>query len=270
MPAGDHVGVESLPGMPGHAPQARAVAIDRVDLHVAVAIGHERETCPVGRERRQEVVDRLGAAGGLVHLALVDVGDVDVRIAAAVRRVGDGPPVGRPARVDRQRPVHRDAPLRLAVVVGDVDLLDAALLDGAACLLAVAIAGKRELGARHALQASAVPCAVRRRWCGQTARGLLAAAVYSLAHTLRCVVDVEQARLDGQARRVLPHRADQHDVGAEFLPLRERHRLHRCGRRDRRIAGPRNQVVLALESQVVPEHLADRVARPTSGQASRR
>ena len=46
----------------------------------------------------------------------------------------------------------RDAPLVLAVVVGDVDLLDAAVLDGAGHPLAVAIGVEGQLGPRDAAQ----------------------------------------------------------------------------------------------------------------------
>ena len=61
----------------------------------------------------------------------IDVRDEDVRQPAAVRRVGDRPAVRRPGRVDVQRPVGGDPPLVLAVVVGDEDFLDAAVLDRA-------------------------------------------------------------------------------------------------------------------------------------------
>ena len=71
---------------------------------------------------------------------------------AAIRRVGDRPAVGRPGRVDVQRALRRDAPLVLAVVVGDVDLLDAAVLDRAGHPLAVAIGVERQLRARDAAQ----------------------------------------------------------------------------------------------------------------------
>ena len=56
LPVGDQVGVTSIVGMIGQPAQAAAVAVDDVDLRVAVAVRHERELRAVGRPGRQKVL----------------------------------------------------------------------------------------------------------------------------------------------------------------------------------------------------------------------
>ena len=152
--------------------EVRAVAVDDVDLRVAVARRREADPRAVRRPRRQEVV--AGVLRQLLERALVDVRDEDVRLPAAVRRVGDRAPSGDQVGVMFSDLLDGDAPLILAVVVGDVDLLDAAVLDGAGHPLAVAIRVERELRPRDAAQralrwwiSSAIVCAYRRGFAAE-------------------------------------------------------------------------------------------------------
>ena len=74
------------------------------------------------QSRRKSLRERQ-LFGDPVEADAVDQGQEDVRVAAAVRGVGDRAGVGRPARRDVQLPVGRDPPLVGAVVIRDVDLL---------------------------------------------------------------------------------------------------------------------------------------------------
>ena len=108
-------------------PQVRSVAIDHVNLEVVVAGRSERDAGAVGRPHRREVLSWRFRE--LFQRALINIRDEDLRLDAAVGRVGNRTPVRRPGRIDVQRHLRRDPPLVFAVVIGDVDLLDAALLD---------------------------------------------------------------------------------------------------------------------------------------------
>ena len=162
-------------------------------------------------------------------------------------------------RRDVQRAVHGDAPLVRAVVVGDVDLLDVARSRPCPCTRSpsrseanVSLVRATPRSARCCWWiSSAIVCAKN--------RGLLAGPLYSRANTDCRDAHVEQPHLDPQAVGGLLHRADDEAVGAELAPAIERHVVERARRRDRRVGVARNQVELALEVQIVPEHLADRL-----------
>ena len=187
--------------MVGEPPHVRPVAIDDIDLGVAVARRREAKPRAVGRPGRQPVF--TWALGDLFQSALVDVRDEDVGRPAPVRRVGDGPTVGRPRGIDVQRALGRHAPLVLAVVVGDVDLFDAAVFDRATHALAVAIRVEGQLRARHAAQRPL--CLVNfvgdrvRVHAGLAAGPVVVACECGLSRSLR----VEEPHFDMNARRRL-------------------------------------------------------------------
>ena len=93
------------------------------------------------------------------------------------------------------------------------------------------------------------------------ARGLPAEPVYSRENTDLPAADVEQPNLNLEAGSFLLRRADHQPVGAQLAPPIERHVGHRAGDRNRAVGIARDHVELALEIQVVPEHLADGLRR---------
>ena len=184
---------------------------------------------PVGRPGRQPVL--RAAPGRLVAASLVDERDEERGEAPRVRRVRDGAAVGRPGRRDVERAVDGDAPLVRAVVVGDVDLLDVAILDRVGDLLAVAIRGERQLRARDAAQRALLLVDLVGHRVRVGARVAGRARVFTREHRLPAD-DVEQAHLDLQARALLLHRADHQAVGAQLAPAIEGHVGHRAAPRE--------------------------------------
>src|SRR5262245_4093354 len=72
------------------------------------------------------------------------------------------------------------------------------------------------------------------------------------------VPHVEEPDLDFESGSSFLDRADDEAVGVQLAPAIERDVGQRCRRRNRRVDIARNQTELALEIQVVEEHLADR------------
>ncbi len=70
---------------------------------------------------------------------------------------------------------------------------------------------------------------------------------------------VEQAHLDLERVAGAPHRAFDDAVGAELAPAIVGDRVGRRNRLDRAVGVARNHVELALERQVVPQHLRDQL-----------
>ena len=213
----------------------------------------------VGGEHRQPVLaDALGRG---LHRAGVDVGDQDVRHAGSIRRVGDRAAVRRPVRKDVQRAVDGDAARVGAVVVRDVDLLHVALLDRADHGFAIAIRRERQLRLRHAAQLALRFVQARPTWCARRAAGSPPSRC-TRGRTSDCAsAHVIQAQLHANAGRHLLHGADHHAVGAELAPAIVRHRVDRRRRRNALVGVARNHVELALEIQIVPQHLADDARR---------
>ncbi len=193
-----------------------AVAVHHVDLEVAVAIRHERDARAVGRPRRQEVVDRVGAAGRrLGRTALIDERDEDVGpVVAAIRGVGDRAAIGRPHRRDVQRAVHRDAALILAVVVGDVDLFDRR---GCSIVplqpLAIAIGREGELRARDTIEIPLRLVQLVGDRVREHARVGRAARIF-LRERGALTADLIEPHLHADLRAILADRANHHAVGA--------------------------------------------------------
>ena len=179
------------------------------------------------------------------------------KLCAPVRGVGDRLAVARPHRVDVQRAVHRDPARVGAVVVGDVDLLDPAVVDRALHPLAVAIGREGELGPGDAGQVALLLVDLVGDRVREDARVGGRAAVF-LRERRGLAGDVVQPHLDDDAGPRLAHRADDQALGAELAPAIERHGVDRRRHRDRGVGVARHHVELALEVEVGPQHLADR------------
>ena len=179
--------------------------------------------------------------------------------AAAVRRVGDRAAVGRPARRDVQRLADGDAPLVLAVVVGDVDLLDAAALDRAAPCARRRGRSRTSASSARRRSARAATCGSRPRSCARTAAGSRAVVVLRAdktacrVRTLNSFIStwkpalafctVPTMRPSAFSSRQRSNGTSANDVAAGI----------------ERVDVARDERELALEVQVVPEHLADRL-----------
>ena len=111
----------------GNPADVRAVAVHHVHLGVAVAVRHESRSA--SHRAKRPAANSVRRLGRRLLQPLVNQRDEDVGVAATIRGVGDGARVRRPGRHDIQLPVRRHAPRVLAVVVGDVDLFDIAILD---------------------------------------------------------------------------------------------------------------------------------------------
>ena len=195
----------------------------------------------------------------VVLRALKDVRDEDIPASlAAKRNVRDRAPVGRPRRHDVERAIDGEPLLVLAVVIREIDFLRRPLLNRAADALAVAIRIERDLRARDAGEAALLLMNfVRDRVRVQPRVGRRSGVL--LAERLLLRVDLDQPHLHAHAVADLLHRADHEAVGVQLAPAGERHVGERRGPRNGGVGVARNQQELALEVQVVPQHLADRL-----------
>ena len=210
---------------------------------------------PSGREHRQKIAALL--VGQRVSGAFVEVRDQNLRHDAAVGRVGDAPAVGRPVRVDVQPLARRHAQLVRAVVVADVDVLAVPVLFhriGEAFV--ITIGDERQFRARDAAKAPLVVNVVRHP-VGAGSRVLQRDPVVELSERHLARAHVEQPHLHPERVPVPLHRADDHAVGAELAPAIEGNVGGRLRLRNRAIRVARNQIELALEGEVVPQHFTE-------------
>ena len=183
----------------------------------------------------------------------------------APRRERNRTAVGRPDRRDVERLGDGHALLPRAVVIRHVDVRDAAIAHRAADAFAVPVGREGDLGAGDAVQSALllvyfVGDGVR---IGAHRVGLDAggAAAVLPRHRRRAARDVDQPHADQDALGCLGDAADQHGVGVQLLPAVQGHLVERGRLRDRPVRIPRNHVVLLLELQIVPDHVADDLRR---------
>ena len=183
----------------------------------------------------------------------------------APRRERNRTAVGRPDRRDVERLGDGHALLPRAIVVRHVNVRDAAVAHRTADAVAVAIRRERDLGAGDAVQSALLlvhfvgdGVRVGTHRVGLNAGG--AAAVLP-RHRRRAARHVDQPHADQDPLGGLGDAADQQGVGVELLPTVQRHLVERGRLRDRTVRIPRNHVVLLLELQIVPDHLADDLRR---------
>ncbi len=238
--------------------QAGAVAVDHVDLRVAIPVRGKRELRAVGRPRGQVILFLSRARHRVRAASLEDVRHDDVLKAGAIRRVGDRLPVGGPCGGDIQRAGHGHALLIRAVVVGHVDVRDAAVGDGARHPLAVPIRRERELRPRDAAQRTLLLVNLVGRRVRVQPRIPEASAVL-LGHRGPAGGHVHQMHLHGDPGGGPAHGADHETICAKLFPLIERHLIDRRRSRNRPVRVARDEIELPLEIQIVPQHLADRL-----------
>ncbi len=183
--------------------------------------------------------------------------DEDVRLAAPPRDVRDRSGVGRPRRKSIQRAAGRDPPLVLAVVVGDVDLLDRAVLNGAGQPLAVAIGRIRQLGARDAHQRALLQEDLVRNRVRVLARIGRAGVLRAHRRAPRSHFQEPEADLEPGAR--LLHGPHEDSVGVEFAPPVERRVVERLRDRNRRVDVAGDERELMFVVQVFPQDVGDRL-----------
>ena len=137
-----------------------------------------------------------------------------------------------------------------------IDLFHLSVFDRAAERHTVAIGHPRKLGPRDALEASLLIVNLVGDRVGVQTRVVRASAVL-LGKDREPRSDVEQPHLDTHVVAGALHRAEDHRIGAELPPRRERHLLRRPRRRHAAIGVARDHVELALEVEIVPQHLPD-------------
>ena len=93
--------------------------------------------------------------------------------------------------------------------------------------------------------------------CAKT-RGLAAVPLYSFENAAAWPATLNSRTWTVTPVPVLRTAPITSAVGAELAPAIERHGVDRRRHRDRRVGVARNHVELALEVEVVPQHLADR------------
>ena len=64
-----------------------SIGVHRVDLTVAIAVGHERDTCAIRRPHRRTIAARR--IGKLVARALLEIDHVDIEVTVSRRFVAD-------------------------------------------------------------------------------------------------------------------------------------------------------------------------------------